>query len=52
MESIISSQVISEVSKLLDISKKDPKAEFECKILSGKIQTKDTVDRLLKTLTQ
>ena len=50
MESIISSQVIKDVSNFLNISKKDPKAEFECKVLSGKIQTKDIADRLLKTL--
>ena len=40
--------IISELSAFIDIAKKDHNAEVECKLLSGKIQTKDVVDRLLK----
>jgi ribA/ribD-fused uncharacterized protein len=50
MEAIITTQVVNELSSFIDISKKDPKAEVECKLLSGKIQTKDTADRILKEI--
>ena len=50
MESIITKPVIVGLTQFIDISKKDPKAEFECKLLCGKIQTKDVADRLLKTI--
>ena len=39
-----------DISAFLEIAKKDPNAEFECKVLSGKIQTKDVVDRLIRAI--
>jgi len=50
METIVTTQVLDELSTFIDISKKDPKAEVECKLLSGKIQTKDIADRILKAV--
>jgi len=50
MESIITKPVILGLSQFIDISTKDHKAEFECKLLCGKIQTKDVADRLLNTI--
>lgn len=50
MESIITSQDLVELSGFIQIAKKDPKAELECKLLSGKIQTKDVADRILKAV--
>lgn len=50
MDSIVTTQVIDEVVSFVDIAKKDPKAELECKLLSGKIQTKDVADRILKSI--
>jgi hypothetical protein len=50
MESIITKPVIVGLSQFIDIAKKDHKAEFECKLLCGKIQTKDVADRLLNTI--
>jgi len=38
------------LEEFLKIAKSDPKAEVECKLLSGKIQTKDVLDRILKTV--
>ena len=50
MESIITKPVIVGLTQFIDIAKKDHKAEFECKLLCGKIQTKDVADRLLNTI--
>jgi ribA/ribD-fused uncharacterized protein len=50
MDSIVSPKVIDEIISFVDIAKKDPKAEFECKLLSGKIQTKDVADRIVKAI--
>ena len=50
MESIITPAVRQSLTELINISKKDPKAEVECKLLSDKIQTKDVAERLLKTI--
>jgi len=50
MESIVTTQVVGQLSEFINISKKDPKAEVECKLLSGKIQTKDVADRILKEI--
>jgi ribA/ribD-fused uncharacterized protein len=50
MESIVTTQVVDQLSEFINISKKDPKAEVECKLLSGKIQTKDVADRILKEI--
>lgn len=50
MESLLTPQVISQVTEFISVAKKDPKAEVECKLLSGRIQTKDVADRLLKAI--
>ena len=36
--------------EFIDISKKDSKAELECKLLSNEIKTKDIADKLMKTI--
>ena len=46
MESMITPQVLDSLAEFLDIAKRDPKAEVECKLLSGKIQVKDVADRI------
>jgi ribA/ribD-fused uncharacterized protein len=38
------------LQSFIDIAKKDPKAELECKLLSGQIQTKDVADRMMKAI--
>ena len=38
------------LESFLVIAKSDPKAEVECKLLSGKIQTKDVLDRILESV--
>jgi len=38
------------IHEFLDIARKDQKAEFECSVLPGKIQTKDVADRLLNAI--
>jgi ribA/ribD-fused uncharacterized protein len=38
------------LEEFISISKKDPNCEIECKLLSGKIQTKDVADRILDTI--
>jgi len=50
MDNIVTTQVGDEIISFLDIAKKDPKAEVECKLLSGKIQTKDVADRILASI--
>jgi hypothetical protein len=50
MDNIVTTQVGDEIISFLDIAKKDPKAEVECKLLSGKIQTKDIADRILASI--
>jgi ribA/ribD-fused uncharacterized protein len=47
----LSPQVMNQLITFIDKSKNDSKVEVECKLLSGKIQTKDIVDRLLKEVT-
>jgi ribA/ribD-fused uncharacterized protein len=47
MEDIINPSIIAGVKRFIELSQKDPKAEFECKLLSGKIITKDIVDRII-----
>ena len=44
----ISPQHRKVLEEFLNIAKRDTKAEVECKLLSGKIQTKDVLDRILK----
>lgn len=41
-----------ELVSFLDIAKRDQKAEVECKLLAGQIQTKDVADRILKAITR
>ena len=50
MEAIVSPETISGLTNFIKIAKQDPKAEVECKLLSGKIQTKDVADRILKAI--
>jgi ribA/ribD-fused uncharacterized protein len=50
MDNIVTTQVFDDLASFVDIAKKDPKAEVECKLLSGKIQTKDVADRILKSI--
>ena len=47
MEDIINPSIIAGVKRFIELSQKDPKVEFECKLLSGKIITKDIVDRIV-----
>ena len=46
----ISPQHQKVLEEFLNIAKRDTKAEVECKLLSGKIQTKDVLDRILKSV--
>lgn len=39
-----------ELADFLDVARRDQKAELECKVLAGKIQTKDVADRLLNAI--
>ena len=50
MEDIISPSQLSSIAEFIAISKKDPKAEVECKLLSNSIQIKNEADRLLRTI--
>ena len=50
METLLTPQVISQVTEFITIAKKDPKAEVECKLLSGRIQIKNVADRILKAI--
>jgi ribA/ribD-fused uncharacterized protein len=50
MEGLISPEDTNNLREFIDISKKDEKAELECKLLSKKIVTKDVADRLLETV--
>ena len=50
MEAIITPNVIDGLTDFIHTAKKDPKAEVECKLLSGKIQTKDVADRILNAV--
>jgi ribA/ribD-fused uncharacterized protein len=50
MDNIVTTQIVSELVSFVDIAKKDSKAELECKLLSGKIQTKDVADRIVKAI--
>jgi len=50
METLVSSDDINTLKEFIDISKRDPKAEVECKLLSKRIITKDVADRMLETV--
>jgi hypothetical protein len=49
MEDIINPSIIAGIKNFIEIAQKDPKAEFECKLLPGKIVTKDIIDRIIAT---
>jgi hypothetical protein len=50
MDKIVTTETVQNITEFIKIAKQDPKAEVECKLLSGKIQTKDTADRILKAI--
>ncbi len=50
MEALVTPDIIKTISEFVDISKKDPKAELECKMLTGRIQTEDVANRILKAV--
>ena len=50
MEGLLSTDVIKQITKFIDISKKDKKAEFECKLLSKQIVDQDIADRILEKI--
>ena len=43
-------EVPKELADFLDVARRDQKAELECKLLAGKIQTKDAADRILNAI--
>ena len=43
----LSPQNLATIGEFLKVAKRDIHAEFECKLLAGRIQTKDVVDRIL-----
>lgn len=47
MEDIINPSVIAGIKNFIELAQKDPKVEFECKLLSGKLTTKDVIDRII-----
>ena len=50
MEAFVTPEVIEQITDFIETSKKDSKAEVECKLLVNKIQTKDIADRILKSI--
>jgi ribA/ribD-fused uncharacterized protein len=50
MEAIVTPQVVKGLHEFISLSKKDPKIELECKLLAGKIQTKDVADRIMMAI--
>lgn len=50
MEDIVTTSVTDGISRFIDTAKKDPKVEVECKLLSGRIQTKDVADRIVEAI--
>ena len=50
MESFITPEVVQQITEFIEISKTDPKAETECKVLPNRIQTKDVADRILSAI--
>lgn len=50
MEQLLSADVIKQITEFIDLSKKDKKAEFECKILSKEIVQQDVADRILERI--
>jgi len=49
MEGFITPGNLRFIEEFIRIAKRDPKVEFECKLLSDQIQTKDVADRLMRT---
>ena len=50
MEEIISPNGTEAIANFIAISKKDPKAEVECKLLSNSIQVKNEADRITRAI--
>ena len=50
MDAILSPDIVKDFQSFIKIAKHDSKAELECKLLSGKIQTKDVADRILQAI--
>ena len=50
MEGLTSTEDINTLKEFIDISKKDAKAELECKLLAKRIVTKDVADRMLEAV--
>ena len=50
MEYIATTPVVQALAEFVDVAKRDPKAEVECKLLAGKIQTKDVADRIMRSI--
>jgi len=50
METIISPDSTQALTEFVNIAKQDPKAELECKLLLGKIQTKDVADNIIDAI--
>lgn len=50
MEELLSPEVIKNITDFIDVSKKDPKAELECKVLTKKITQQDIADRILEKI--
>ena len=42
--------VIENLAEFIKTAKKDPKAEFECKLLAGKIRLKNEADRIINAI--
>ena len=49
MEGFIAPDKLRFIEEFIRVAKRDPKVEFECKLLSDQIQTKDVADRLMRT---
>jgi ribA/ribD-fused uncharacterized protein len=50
MEGIVTMSVIENIAEFIKTAKKDPKAEFECKLLAGKIRLKNEADRIINAI--
>ena len=48
MEAFVNANTLSTLAEFIRVAKKNPKVEIECKLLSGLIQTKDVVDRIIQ----
>lgn len=50
METLIPAPVQRTLDEMISVATRDPKAELECKVLAGQIQTKDVADRLVAAI--